>query len=129
MPQPPHTAQPADKQPADQRRPGSPQKNLPALTQELWALVVGYARQETLDPLKRIGPYLGMGLAGAVMLAIGLTLLVLGGLRALQTETGRLFTGRLSWAPYVLAMLACVAVAVVALRALARRPGKGDHER
>jgi hypothetical protein len=70
--------------------------------EELWQLVVTYARQETVDPLKQLGRYLAFGLGGAVLLGVGVFFSAMAGLRALQTETGSTFTGSLSWAPYLI---------------------------
>jgi hypothetical protein len=74
------------------------EKSLPTLASELWDLVRAYAKQETVEPLKGILRFIGFGLAGAVSLSIGLVLLALAGLRALQTLDT--FDGNLSWAPY-----------------------------
>lgn len=51
---------------------------------EFRELVVGYAKQETIDPLKRLGRYLGFGLGGALALGLGVLLLLLALLRGLQ---------------------------------------------
>ena len=86
--------------------PEQQKKGLPQHVQELKDMVVVYARQETIEPLRAMGRFIGLGMAGAVTLGLGLTLLVLGGLRALQSETGSTFKGRLSWLPYLLALVA-----------------------
>ena len=90
-------------------------KSLPTLATELWELVLAYAKQETLEPLKNLGRFLGYGLAGAVLLATGLLLLGIGGLRVLQVETAPHFTGNLTWVPYLItvAVSALIAVLVV----------------
>ena len=78
-----------------------------------------YARQETIDPLKNLGRYLGYGLGGSVVLGIGLLLLLMSGLRALQTETGSTFTGNLSWIPYFIVgvgLLIVIALASVVIK-------------
>jgi hypothetical protein len=80
--------------------PESQPKSLPEVATELWALTKDYARQETVEPLKGVGRYLGYGAAGAVLGGFGVVLLMLAGLRALQTETGTALTGSWSWAPY-----------------------------
>ena len=67
----------------------SPQQTI----QELKDLVVAYFKQETLEPFKGIGRYLGFGVAGATLLGVGVFFLAMGGLRALQSETGSTFTG------------------------------------
>lgn len=72
------------------------------LLTELWELLLAYIKQETLTPLKRLGRYIGFGLAGSISLGMGMVLLALAGLRALQDETGTTFTGNWSWAPYAI---------------------------
>jgi len=94
-------------------------KSLSTLVSELWALVLRYAKQETLDPLKTLGRYLAAGVAGSLALGIGLVLLALALLRALQRETRPHLEGNWSWAPYLIV----VAVALVLLGLLARAIG------
>ncbi|MGH9112479.1 MAG: hypothetical protein ACRDZN_09335 [Acidimicrobiales bacterium] len=88
-------------------------KSIPEVSSELWALTKTYARQETVDPLKGVGRYLGFGAIGALLIGTGVVLLMLSGLRALQTETGTALTGNWSWLPYVIVLV--VAAALVAL--------------
>ena len=76
-------------------------------------LIKNYARQETIDPLKGAGRWIGLGLAGSVLLMVGGVALTLAMLRALQEETGSTFTGNLSWAPYLLTLTAVLAVIIV----------------
>ncbi len=62
-------------------------------------LVVDYAKQETLGPLKSLGRFVAFGVAGSRgPVHRRDVLLLLAGLRALQTETGSTFTGNLSLA-------------------------------
>lgn len=96
-------------------------KSIPDVVTDLVALVKDYARQETIDPLRHLGRFLGWGTAGAVMLGIGSLLMVVAGLRALQTETGSTFTGNLSWAPYGIALVVAAAIAGLSLRAISSR--------
>lgn len=84
-----------------------PEKSLPTLASELWDLVRAYAKQETVEPIKGLGRFIAFGLAGSVMLGIGLVLLAVAGLRALQTETGSTFEGNWSWAPYLIVLVVC----------------------
>ncbi len=99
----------------------SQSKSLPTLLDELRELVVAYARQETVAPLKGLVRFVLYGVAGSAALGIGVVLLVLAGLRALQTETGSTFHGKLSWIPYLCAVGACGMVAGLAVS----RVGKG----
>ena len=78
---------------------------------EIFDLVKAYARQETLDPLKGAGRWLGLGLAGSVLLVLGSLELILALLRALQTESGSSFTGNLSWLPYLITVVVTTVVA------------------
>lgn len=92
-------------------------KSLPALASELWAMVMAYAKQETVVPIKGLVRFIAVGLAGSFALGVGLLLLSLAMLRALQTETTT-FSGNWSWAPYAITVVASGAVAVSALRAI-----------
>lgn len=85
---------------------------------DLWQMVVAYAKQETIVPIKALGRYVAFGLAGSVALSIGLVLLVLGLLRLLQSATGDALDGNLSFVPYLVALLLAAAAAFLALRAI-----------
>lgn len=92
---------------------------------ELRDMVTGYAKQETVDPLKHLGRWLAFGVSGALSMALGLVLLGLGGLRALQTTTGW-SDGNLSWLPYVI-MFAVLAIAIaITVQAMLKRPEFGE---
>ena len=93
-------------------------KSLPTLATELWELVVAYAKQEAWEPITGLGRFIAVGMVGSVLLAIGLVLLVLGGLRALEVETGSHLGGHWSWAPYVVVLVAAVVVLLLASRAI-----------
>ena len=98
-------------------------ESLPTLARELWALVVAYFKQETVEPVKALGRFVGFGVAGSLMLGVGIVLIVLGGLRALQTETDRHLTGHLSWLPYGIALVFCGLVAFLAIMRATRKKG------
>lgn len=91
----------------------APSAPLPQLVLELRDLVVTYVKQETVVPLRQLGRYVGFGIAGAFLLGLGSLLLGVGGLRALQTETGDTFTGDWSWAPYGITFLALLAAGML----------------
>ncbi len=90
-------------------------KSLPALASELWQLVVAYLKQETLEPLKGLGKFVGLGIAGAAVLSIGLVYLAIGLLRVLQVETGTHLTGNWSWLPYVGTLVGVGVIAAIAV--------------
>lgn len=75
-------------------------KSIGTVLSELWTLAIGYAKQEIKDPLDGLLSTVLWGIVTMLLLGLGSTLLAIGGLRALQTETGSTFTGSLSWAPY-----------------------------
>jgi hypothetical protein len=96
-------------------------KSMPEVATELWGLTKDYARQETIDPLKGVGRYLAYGGIGALLGSIGVILLMLAGLRALQTETGSTFTGNLSWLPYLIVIVVAGAIAGYAATRISRK--------
>jgi hypothetical protein len=84
---------------------GDDDKSVRDLGSDLIKLVIAYAKQETLDPLKSLGRYLLWGVIGAVLLSVGGLLLTLAVLRVLQTELGHHLSGSLTWVPYAGALL------------------------
>ncbi len=95
MPQP--TGRPWSKQP--------PARGAASQIAELKSLIIGYAKQETIDPLKTLGRYLGFGLAGSISIGLGLSLLLLALLRGLQ-QVPTLQDPTWNWVPYLAAGLA-----------------------
>ncbi len=95
-------------------------KSTPELLSELRALVVDYAKQETIDPLKSLGRYLGYGLAGSLLIAVGGLFVSIGLLRLLQTETGTVFNGGWSFVPYLLVLVVALVVLILLGLAVAR---------
>lgn len=87
-----------------------PDKSVPQVASELWTLTVDYAKQEIRDPVRGLGSYLLWGSVAMLLIGLGMVLLAIGGLRALQTETGSTFTGNLSWAPYGIVLVGAVVV-------------------
>jgi len=96
-------------------------KSIPEIATELWALTKDYARQETVDPLKGVGRYLGFGAAGALLGGVGVILLMLAGLRALQTETGDALDGNLSWLPYLIVLVVAAALVAWAVTRISKK--------
>ena len=108
-------------------------KGVGAQVGDLKDLVVGYAKQETVDPLKTLGRYLGFGLAGSVAIGGGLVLLLLALLRGLQeltvfndpSPTGDSIW---SWVPYAITAVVGLVIAGLFLRKLVQMlNGKGSR--
>jgi len=98
------------------------EKSVPALLGELKDLVVAYAKQETVDPLRHLLRFLLFGLIGAVFISIGVVLLAMAVLRAIQTEAGVHLSGDLTWVPYAGGVLFALIVAGVAASRIAKVP-------
>ena len=108
------------------RRLGVPErKTVRSTSEEFVQLVRDYAQQETLAPLQGLGRFVAFGVAGSVLLAVGVGLLLLSLLRVLQTETGSTFAGNLSWVPYLITAVA----ALLVLGLAAWRIGAGPARR
>jgi hypothetical protein len=90
---------------------------------ELLSLVLAYAKQETVDPLKSLGRYIAWGVAGALFFATGGALLTLAAVRVVQSETGNHLHGNLTWVPY----FGGVVVAGIGLAWATLRIVKGDR--
>ena len=103
--------------------PDTESKSVPQVGSELWDLTKGYAKQETVEPLKGLGRYLAFGVGGALLIGFGVVLLMLAGLRALQTQTNTMFTGSWSWLPYVIVLVAAAGLAALAVSRINRTKG------
>lgn len=87
---------------------GSRKRQDPASIGDVIDTVKTYAKQETVDPLKRAGKYIGFGAAGGLLTGFGVSLLLLGLLRFVQSEWHRSASGRLSWIAYGITFLGVV---------------------
>ena len=96
-------------------------KSIPETLSELKDLTVTYAKQETIEPLKGLGRFIAAGVAGSLLLGIGLVLWALAGLRALQTETGDTFDGDYTWAPYGIVLAGALIFILLAVRRIGRK--------
>jgi hypothetical protein len=92
---------------------------------ELVDLVIAYAKQETLEPLKGLGKNAALGLGGAVSLGIGGLFCSIGALRAMQSETDFFERHNLSYLPYFLTVVILVALTTIGWAGLG--PGKKDR--
>jgi hypothetical protein len=93
---------------------------------DLRDLLVAYAKQETIDPLRNLGRYLAYGLGGMALITLGVFLLGLAVLRALQSMTGGIFGGFWSWVPYLIVVVGFGAVIAFAVSRISREL---DHPR
>lgn len=91
---------------------------------DAFQLTVDYLKQETVQPLKGLGRFLYMGIAGSFFLAGGILLVLIGILRLLQTETGTALTGDWSWVPYVSVMVLGIAVIAIAAWRITAGPAR-----
>jgi hypothetical protein len=100
------------------------EKGVADIVQELWELLRDYAKQETIDPLKNLQRFAAWGTGGAILVGLGVTILVIGILRLIQTETTKL-TGNWSWVPYLIALALAALGTVLSLKAIKKqgRPG------
>jgi hypothetical protein len=95
-------------------------KSVTDTVQDLKDLLVAYAKQETVDPLRNLGRFLGFGLGGVVLLLLGTLFLSLSALRALQTQTGDVFDGFWSWVPYVIVLLVLSGLAALSVSRISK---------
>ena len=101
------------------------EKSLATHVTELYELVLAYAKQETVDPVKSLGRFIGFGVAGSIAFGLGAVIMLLGGLRALQTATGSALQGNWSWAPYGITAFGCAVIIALAMTIRARKPNRG----
>ena len=81
------------------------EKSIPQVVTELWEMLVSYAKQETVEPLKGLGRFVAFGIGAALFGSIGIILLTLAGLRGLQTHNDGRLDGNWNWVPYLAALV------------------------
>ena len=92
------------------------EKSIPQVLTELWEMLVSYGKQETVEPLKGLGRFVAFGMASAIVGSIGIILLTLGGLRALQTHNDGHLDGNWNWVPYLAALVLLALLIMIAVR-------------
>ena len=88
---------------------------------EIVDLVVAYARQETIEPLRGAGRWILWGVVSMAFVSVGMVLVALGLLRLVQDVSSEVFDGAWSFVPYVFGTVFAVLVVAVALFQV-RRP-------
>lgn len=91
---------------------------------ELVDLVIAYAKQETLEPLKGLGKKAALGLGGALLLGVGGIFVSIGALRAMQTETDWFEEHNVSYLPYIFTVVILLFLSLIGWMGLG--PGKKD---
>ncbi|MET1049062.1 MAG: hypothetical protein ABWZ55_05485 [Acidimicrobiales bacterium] len=104
--------------------PESDERSVVGRGQDVWELLVAYAKQETVEPLRGLQRWVAAGAGGSLLIATGMALINLACLRALQTETGSTFTGNWSWAPYLITLTGAGLVIGVSYWAVMYKKGK-----
>ena len=104
--------------------PESDERSVVGRGQDVWELLVAYAKQETVEPLRGLQRWVAAGAGGSLLIATGVSLLLLACLRALQTETGTTFTGNWSWVPYLITLVGAALVIGVSFWAVKYKKGK-----
>lgn len=92
--------------------------------QEMQQLLVSYAKQETVEPLKQLGRYLGLGIAGSLLMFLGVFFGGLATLRLMQSI--EVFSGS-SWAstlPYLVSVAVLLLAIVLIYMSLSRAKKK-----
>jgi hypothetical protein len=81
-------------------------------------LVVSYAKQETIEPLRGAIRWILWGLASMAFICTGLVILVLGVVRATQDVLGESFQHSWSFVSYFVGVTACGLVVAFALSSI-----------
>jgi len=102
------------------------QKSIPQVLSELWEMLISYAKQETVEPLKGLARFVGVGAAAMVMLGVGVVLMSVSVLRLLQTKSpfGWSLTGNLSVIPYVVSLVVLGVLILLAVAAIKPKRSK-----
>ncbi|HUD16363.1 MAG TPA: hypothetical protein VMQ59_03830 [Acidimicrobiales bacterium] len=114
---------------SDRKAKQSDRKGVTAGGREFVDMVVAYAKQETLGPLRGLARFVAVGAGATVALSVGALLLLLALLRALQTETGSTFQGNLSWLPYLITAAAALVVLGLSAWRITKTPAAGTAGR
>jgi hypothetical protein len=90
----------------------------PSAQEDVLDLVVAYAKQETIEPLRGALRWILWGLASMAFICTGLVFIVLGVVRASQDVLGESFQQSWSFVSYFAGVLACGIVVAFALSSI-----------
>ena len=90
----------------------------PSPHEDVLDLVVSYAKQETIEPLRGALRWILWGLVSMAFICTGLVFLVLGVVRASQDVLGESFQHSWSFVSYFVGVLACGIVVAFALSSI-----------
>ena len=90
----------------------------PSPHEDVLDLVVSYAKQETIEPLRCAMRWILWGLASMAFICTGLVFLVLGVVRLSQDVLGESFQHSWSFVSYFVGVLACGVVVAFALTSI-----------
>ena len=85
-----------------------------------------YVRQETVEPLRALGRFVGFGAAGSVLIGAGAVLVGIGALRLLQGWPA--FEGSWSWVPYLIVAVALMATTALIASRIPDRASLGETD-
>lgn len=88
---------------------------------EVWDMVVAYAKQETIDPLRTIGRYVAYGIGGMAVITLGVVMLGFSLLRGLQDID--VFDGFWKWVPYLALVILFGGLTAIAVKQISRPSG------
>jgi membrane protein implicated in regulation of membrane protease activity len=86
----------------------------------MYDLLRDYVKQETLDPIRGAGRWMAWAALGAIALILGVTFLMVGLLRLVQTELFSANDGK-TWVPYLIVVVVSF-VLVLSSKARIRKP-------
>jgi len=90
----------------------------PSSQEDVLDLVVAYAKQETIEPLRGALRWILWGLASMAFICTGLVFIVLGVVRASQDVLGESFQQSWSFVSYFAGVVACGIVVAFALSSI-----------
>lgn len=111
-----------------QRAASKEDKSTGEVVSELWGLLKDYGKQETIDPLKSLGRFVGWGSAAALSFGIAGTLFAVAIMRIMQVEGRRWLNGNWSPAVYLVALVVTSLAAYLAISQINKSKSPAETE-